>query len=175
MRISLLILSCLLLVTAARAQETNRQLFIKLTYASNQKDAQKAIETIEAISRVPATATVSYQAGRSVVLKPGFVAEAGSTFMASIESVDQSGLRLVVFPNPVERSTNISFDLPEAGTINLLVVDANGKIVGQLLENSRLEAGHHQVEWQAEQMSAGVYMTTLATDRQRIHSRIVKK
>ena len=56
----------------------------------------QATNSIESTSVIQSGATVKYEAGNSIVLKPGFHAEAGSNFQASIKSFD-----CVAVPNPI--------------------------------------------------------------------------
>lgn len=156
-------------------QDANRQRYIKIVYEPNQAYVEKAIERIEAVSTVLAKTTVEYRAGLSVELLPGFQAKQGSVFTAHIRNVAESDLQLTAFPNPFEQSTTIDFILPEAGRVNLYVVDVKGQIVERLLENSQQEAGKHAIEWKADHHSPGTYIPVLSTDRQQISNRIIKK
>lgn len=59
-------------------------------------------------------------------------------------------------PNPFNPATKISFSLPEATTVKLIVFDVNGREVAQLL-NEFLNAGQHSVTFDASNLSSGVY------------------
>lgn len=174
MRIILSIVGCLLLVKAT-AQEIRKQQYIQLTYTPNRAYVEQATEKIAAVNTVLARTTVEYRAGHSVELLPGFEAKQGSVFTAHVQEVHDASLRLVAFPNPFDKSTTISFDLPETGVINLFVVNEKGQIVEHLLENSQLPAGKHQFEWKADAHSSGIYIPVLKTGRQQVSSRVVKK
>ncbi len=60
------------------------------------------------------------------------------------------------YPNPFNPVTNISFDLKENSFVNLKIYDAAGKEI-QTLVNSRLNAGQHSYNWNADKFSSGVY------------------
>jgi hypothetical protein len=60
------------------------------------------------------------------------------------------------YPNPFNPVTNIKFDLKESSFVTLKIYDAAGKEVQTLL-NSRLIAGQHSYNWNAENFSSGVY------------------
>lgn len=69
------------------------------------------------------------------------------------------------FPNPFARSTQISYQLPEAGEVRLQVFDALGRRVLQLVDKQQ-EAGVYNVDWQAvdgdgRPVASGVYYYVL--------------
>lgn len=66
------------------------------------------------------------------------------------------------YPNPFNPSTKIRFDLPKAGFVKLNVYDLTGRLVTSLL-NSRYEAGEYSYNFNAENLSAGVYFYKLET------------
>ncbi len=60
------------------------------------------------------------------------------------------------YPNPFNPSTNISFQLPENGLVNISIFDINGKLTEELV-NKNLSAGNHLIEWNAVNFPSGVY------------------
>ncbi len=64
------------------------------------------------------------------------------------------------YPNPFNPSTTISFELPKAAEIHLEVFDVIGKRVETLISD-RLNAGVHQVEFNAESLPSGLYFYRL--------------
>jgi hypothetical protein len=64
------------------------------------------------------------------------------------------------FPNPFNPSTTISFSLPKAGQVKLLVYDLSGRGVDVLL-NKYLEAGNYKINWKASFISSGIYFYKL--------------
>lgn len=80
-----------------------------------------------------------------------------------ITSVEQRGpvlpdrLILSHYPNPFNPSTRIRFELPERSQVRLTVYDLLGREVAHLV-NGEMEAGMHEVPWDAGLMSAGVYL-----------------
>jgi hypothetical protein len=174
MRSIISIIGCLLVISAT-AQSVEKQQYIKLTYTPNRAYVEQAVERIEAVNTILPQTTVEYRAGQAVELLPGFQADKGSIFAAHIKSVAETDIQLSAFPNPFDKSTTIDFELPEAGSVNLFVVDAKGQIVERLLENSQQSAGRHQLEWKADAFSSGVYIPVLKTGKQQVSSRIIKK
>jgi hypothetical protein len=65
------------------------------------------------------------------------------------------------YPNPFNPNTNIQFDLTVAGNVSLKVFDITGREAAVLLNNERLEAGAHVVEFNATDMPSGVYFYRL--------------
>ncbi len=67
---------------------------------------------------------------------------------ASVE-VTATQLQLRTSPNPLTTATNISFEMPEAGSANLEVYDASGRLVRTLVSGT-MAAGPHAIEWDAK-------------------------
>ncbi|MCX6639346.1 MAG: T9SS type A sorting domain-containing protein [bacterium] len=64
------------------------------------------------------------------------------------------------YPNPFNPLTTISFALPQAGKITLVVYDVTGREVARLLDGWRTE-GIHQVTFDATGLASGVYLYRL--------------
>ncbi|MFZ0391254.1 MAG: IPT/TIG domain-containing protein [Calditrichia bacterium] len=60
------------------------------------------------------------------------------------------------YPNPFNPATTIEFDLPQASSIKLMVYNILGQPVAELL-NGRLQAGTHQVRFNARNLNSGIY------------------
>jgi predicted GH43/DUF377 family glycosyl hydrolase len=60
------------------------------------------------------------------------------------------------FPNPFNPVTMINYQIPTTSEVKLSVYNLLGQKVATLV-NSRQQAGYHQVEWDANQFSSGVY------------------
>ncbi|KAF0151708.1 MAG: putative S-layer protein [Ignavibacteria bacterium] len=60
------------------------------------------------------------------------------------------------YPNPFNPTTKIKFALPQNGSTKLTIYNTLGESVVELI-NKELEAGYHEVEWNASQHSSGVY------------------
>jgi|GEM_PF-782168 len=64
-------------------------------------------------------------------------------------------------PNPSQGATRTAFDLPEPGEVRIRILDLNGRAV-RVLTDSWYPAGHHEVSWNArdisgDPVSAGIY------------------
>ncbi|CAN5465320.1 hypothetical protein BH10BAC5_BH10BAC5_11880 [soil metagenome] len=64
------------------------------------------------------------------------------------------------YPNPFNPATKISFALPKQGLVTLKVYDMLGKEVAQLVNEIRT-AGNYQIDFNASNLSSGVYFYKL--------------
>ena len=177
MRFILTIVGCGLSLCSL-AQTPKQSLRIQISYQNPGLYLEQAIATIEAVNTVGGSATVEYRAGRSVTLQPGFEVKTGSTFTAHITPVDGNGerpLQLTAFPNPFEQTTTIEYYLPADGTVNVWITDAQGRVVGQLVQGENQTAGRHRVDWQSGAAMSGVYIPVVEANQQKAVSRMIKK
>ncbi len=82
------------------------------------------------------------------------IAEGGSATPARVE--------LSVTPNPVQNRASISYAVPRAGTVSLVLYDAAGRPV-QTLVNGTKAAGRYTATLDASRLVNGVYFYTLTT------------
>ena len=59
-------------------------------------------------------------------------------------------------PNPFNSTTTIQYDIPKSSDVTLEIFDLLGRKIGTL-EDTKKEAGHHQIIWNAENVSSGIY------------------
>jgi len=67
------------------------------------------------------------------------------------------------FPNPFNPETKINFSIPSSGFVDLKVYNAAGQNVTSLV-NQRLSSGTYNVNWNASDVTSGVYFYTLKTE-----------
>ena len=72
-----------------------------------------------------------------------------------------SDFEVETYPNPFNGQTTISFKLQAASEVKLTVYDVTGREVASLV-SGHLSAGLHDVTWNAEGMTSGVYFVRLA-------------
>jgi hypothetical protein len=61
------------------------------------------------------------------------------------------------YPNPFNPSTVISYSLPASGYVTLRVYNTLGEEVATLLDNAMVDEGENEVEFNARNISSGVY------------------
>jgi hypothetical protein len=67
------------------------------------------------------------------------------------------------YPNPFNPSTKINFSLPKASNVKIVVYDAFGREVKTLVNESKA-AGNYKVEFNAANISSGIYFYKIVTD-----------
>ncbi len=67
------------------------------------------------------------------------------------------------YPNPFNPVTNISFSIPNAGNVKLVVFDITGRELA-VLTNGLLSAGTYKVDFDASLLASGVYFYRLETE-----------
>ena len=161
----------------ATAQSITAHRQINTVYESHPYQDEKAIEKIVTASVLRPGTQVAYRAGQSIILTYGFVAQAGSVFMATITPVStesELGMRLAVQPNPVGLNTWIDYRIPDEGEVTLSITDAKGSTIQQLVKELKGSGAYHH-NWDSSQLTAGVYICVLRVGNQALSVRIVKQ
>ena len=68
------------------------------------------------------------------------------------------------YPNPFNPSTTIKFSLPEAADVTLTIYNTLGQKITELV-NTKLEAGNYSYRWDAGNVTTGMYIYELRTDK----------
>jgi len=66
------------------------------------------------------------------------------------------------YPNPFNPSTKINFAIPRSEMVNITVYDVTGSVAAVIL-NKRMDAGNHEITFDAAGLSSGVYFYTIRT------------
>ncbi len=84
--------------------------------------------------------------------------------LASVEATPNAGAAVITeyalhqnYPNPFNPTTNIAFDLVDAGLVKISVYNVMGQKVSELV-NGSFEAGRHVVSFDATGLSSGLYL-----------------
>jgi hypothetical protein len=77
----------------------------------------------------------------------------------------ESFLVYAAYPNPFNPVTNIRFDLPAAGMVNVSIFNLRGQHVETLVEEE-LIAGQHVIPWTATDLSSNLYFYQVQYDGQ---------
>ncbi len=83
-----------------------------------------------------------------------------------------SEVLLSLSPDPITSNTTISFTLPEASVATLTLTDAAGRET-LLLPLDLLDAGQHEVTWDASNYPSGVYLCRLSACGVSVTRRVV--
>lgn len=67
------------------------------------------------------------------------------------------------YPNPFNPSTNITFGLPQRSNVNITVYDLLGRKVATVFSGSKAQ-GTHSIQFDASNLSSGIYIYQLRTD-----------
>lgn len=91
------------------------------------------------------------------------VAEGGTAYGRLDERSSLRGSKPALYPaypNPFNPVTQITYWIPEKAHVSLAVYDVAGRLVTRLVDSMR-ERGEYTVEWQAADLSSGVYFCRL--------------
>jgi len=134
----------------------------------------------------------TYQAGRSIVLNPGFQVDAGIEFIADIEdcegeeeeigdglaiqeeviieqkqliktTISSEDLLVKVVPNPFTSYTKIQYEVPKDTKLNMSLYDMQGKKIRVLQENSYHLKGSYEFHLDLSIYNSGMYFIHLQT------------
>ncbi len=76
------------------------------------------------------------------------------------------------YPNPFNPSTTIEFTLQKSSLVQLTVYNVSGQAVARLVSD-RLAAGRYQYEWDASNLSSGVYFYRIDVETQSLVKRAI--
>ena len=153
-----------------------------------------ASQTIYASNTVAAGANVSYEAGVSVTLQPGFHAEVGTDFTASIGNCSVTPIRsdteanswqrqlptsevpsavtLEIQPTLVQTTALIKFYLPAARSTSIHIIDATGQLM-TITPTAASSSGWNQTTFSAGDLPNGIYFVQLQAADQVITKRLM--
>jgi hypothetical protein len=91
----------------------------------------------------------------------------GTDVSTGVGDIPVAGLQLRAAPNPFNPQTRISYTVPSAGTVRLVVYDVTGRRVATLVDGD-VGAGTHDITWAGEgdgggSVASGVYFARLET------------
>jgi len=81
----------------------------------------------------------------------------------TIDAAQPASHNLVsAFPNPFNPTTTLAVELAETGNVELAIYNVNGQLV-QTLYNGMMDAGSHQLTFNAAGLPSGLYLAKLGT------------
>ena len=76
------------------------------------------------------------------------------------------------YPNPINPTTNVKFSISNVQFVTLKVFDMLGKEIA-ILVNEKLDAGEHNIKWNASEYPSGVYSYQLTAGNFRETKRMI--
>lgn len=76
------------------------------------------------------------------------------------------------YPNPFNSSVTIQYNMQTDGIISLNIYDLKGGIVSTLFDGHQ-SAGEHQMIWNADQYSSGIYFIQLFSNSRRLTQKVI--
>jgi hypothetical protein len=64
------------------------------------------------------------------------------------------------YPNPFNPETKISFSVPVSGNVKIIITNANGTQVAELINSAYLQ-GNHTISFKPENLASGIYFYTM--------------
>ena len=162
-----------------------------------------ATNNIIADGTIYADFNVVFQSGYDIIMKDGFVVEAGSDFIAKIETCSPTSplvikdenegvekllkidneksiikkatdlVSMAVYPNPFRDNTNITVTLEEANPFSLFLYSSTGQLQVQLQDYNFMESGSYSFELKSETLKNGLYYLVLQTDRDILTKKVI--
>ena len=110
----------------------------------------------------------STQVKNNVMLSPGqqltninftlTISDGGSVNISgNTNTIPEKYLLHQNYPNPFNPVSNIKFELPEKGIVNLKVYNTAGQVVSELLNHQVLSAGIYTAEFDGGNLASGIY------------------
>ena len=160
--------------------------------AQSSFNAQKTLTTS---GTVIINSDITFKAGESIILKPGFQVINGSSFSAILETCTPVGNRLTsksllvskpsfpfgkkpvfdvkVMPNPFRGSTLIQYQLSRPMPVLIQLMDINGKVI-QVIENNTTKLdGLHEVYLIGQELQPGMYYIFLVTTEGMVSKKVI--
>jgi hypothetical protein len=122
------------------------------------------------------TLCIDRTAAAGFIKKGAFLGDCGSQLSGSFKqqtTEEQTITGLSVFPNPFINKASFIFKVPESGQITLRVYDMNGKLVSTLFNGMAEKGMTEKVDWNADKLPAGIYVSRLQTASENIQKKIV--
>ncbi len=77
------------------------------------------------------------------------------------------------YPNPFNPKTKISFYLTSSQNVSLKVYDISGHEVKTLIENTKMEIGNHEIEFDGNNLQSGTYFVKLVSKNSLLTQKII--
>lgn len=71
---------------------------------------------------------------------------------------------VTVFPNPGDRSVNITVEIQQQAALKIIVTNITGNVIATIENGSTKPSGKHDFVWNSANVAAGVYFVTVSAD-----------
>jgi len=85
----------------------------------------------------------------------------------------RSTLKSKVFPVPAKETVNISFKLTKYEPVTIYVIDLQGRVVANILDQSKIPVGKHIIQWHDTSLK-GIYCIVIKTGNKTETHRVIK-
>ncbi len=100
----------------------------------------------------------------------------GPMDLGPVNTQEQNKLStLNISPNPTTGDCLLQFDLAKQANISAFLLDAQGKRIKPILDQSNLSAGNHQLFWDLNHFPVGVYFLNLEVSADGINQSSIEK
>ncbi len=114
----------------------------------------------------------SNDSNEGLIEVPVSIQVAESVSFVEPQKIPQDLTLLQNFPNPFNPQTTIRYYLSSGSNVRLVVYDAAGRFVEQLIQQNQ-QAGWHEYRFVAKQLASGVYYLMLQTKQQKLVKKMV--
>lgn len=143
-----------------------------------------ALDTLSAAVTIENGSMANFNSGKLIQLNDGFHSQTGSSLIAKINGcttisplqipyteLEKDGKNralevMKVAPNPFRESVTINYTLTESQPISLTIYDLNGRMIQPLITNKLQNRGYHEFSFFKNELTAGIYLLELKTNRQ---------
>ncbi|MFK7948868.1 MAG: T9SS type A sorting domain-containing protein [Saprospiraceae bacterium] len=82
---------------------------------------------------------------------------------------------IAIFPNPIQTTFTIEYDLSAFANVQIDVLDVNGKVISSVLNENQAGGNHNLTIDEAEEWTNGVYFIRMMIDGQAIIQKVIKQ
>ncbi|MEO0067629.1 MAG: T9SS type A sorting domain-containing protein [candidate division WOR-3 bacterium] len=143
--------SCRYPCVADRAVEQNGTILMPVIYMIDQMAGTVVLETPQG------------QPTNNPIVVHWVQAESLGAGVADLPKNNPTRVELSASPNPFSSRTVISYTVPRSGNVSLVLYDAAGRPIKNLVNGYR-EAGRYTLTLNGKELSAGIYFYTLSVD-----------
>jgi len=101
-----------------------------------------------------------------------FINTVGTGTLVGVDDDPASGTNYNLFPNPVSTDATFSFSLKSPSNVEISIYNIKGQKVETITSGS-MNAGDHNIEWNNDKLSNGIYFYKIKTENSTITNKMV--